>query len=470
MALSARISRRRPLAGALALTLAGALATPALAETGDYTYWDTLRHLFKPAPADRPVTPAEREGEYPLVSNPEGFDDGFRPGRYNRWQTVKLAPETGAVCGNGSDYKFFVNRVADTSNTLVYFEPGGACWDYPSCAGQEGLLGARNPNGVPDDYMSFAHPDVLLMSPFFVRLHPTDRVKTQDWNLVFVPYCTGDIHSGDKVAVYEDPAGENEPLVWHHNGVRNTRAVTAWLRDNLPRPGQMLSTGCSAGGAAAVTNYFPLRRDLAPDLGFMINDSGPIYVAPQGGDTDQYPSIPLHNKIRDAWGLDGAGQPLDYLSQRIAGFDTTNLGTLFPALASAFPNDRMGYTHFWQDLNYSEYSYRRFYEDTLNAPDRAALDQLLHERWYVDTRNLIQTLSGVDNFGYFLPYFRDFNSSHCTTVLEWGAADIQEQNLEMKDFIRNVLNGKGAVMQASESDTQADYNKPPNPLYNLLEN
>lgn len=76
--------------------------------------------------------------------------------------------------------------------------------------------------------------------PGFPELH---FVKTQNWNMVHVPYCTGDVYGGDKVATYADPARQGAPIIWHHNGLRNTRAVIAWLRDHLPRPTQMLSTG-----------------------------------------------------------------------------------------------------------------------------------------------------------------------------------------------------------------------------------
>lgn len=69
--------------------------------------------------------------------------------------------------------------------------------------------------------------------------------------MVYVPYCTGDIYSGDKVAVYDNPQAAQPPLVWHHNGLRNTRAVVAWLKNNLQRPAQLLTTGCSAGGGQA---------------------------------------------------------------------------------------------------------------------------------------------------------------------------------------------------------------------------
>ncbi|MCW1937028.1 pectinacetylesterase family protein [Pseudomonas sp. MDMC_285] len=329
-----------------------ALSAPASAELGDYNFWQSLSNLVSPPRADNPVTPAQRVGPYPLLANPSGFNSGFNPGNYYGWQTIQMAPQTGAVCGNGSPYKFFINRVPNTRNTIVYLEGGGACWDYASCSGQSGIRGARNPDGIANDYMSLLNPGASLVSPFVVRLHPWTRVKTQNWNMVYVPYCTGDIYSGDKVAIYEDPQGANPPLVWHHNGLRNMRAVAGWLKDNLPRPTQMLTTGCSAGGAGSLTNYANLRQDIAPDRGYLINDSGPVYTA-LAGDNQAYPSYPLQTLIRQAWGLDAAQGPLQYLQARLPGFNSNDLGSLYPALSSNLPGDRMGHTHFWQDLNYS---------------------------------------------------------------------------------------------------------------------
>ncbi|MFE8073072.1 pectin acetylesterase-family hydrolase [Marinobacteraceae bacterium S3BR75-40.1] len=444
-------------------------ASNSFAELGDYGFWKTLGNLVSPPGADNPVTADQRTGDYPLLSNPNGYSDGFTAGDYYAWQTIKLAPETGAVCGNGSQYKFFINRVPNTSNTIIYLEGGGACWDYPSCTGEAGIRGARNPDGIPDDYMSLLNPGASLVSPFVVRLHPWSRVKTQNWNMVYVPYCTGDIYSGDKVAVYEDPAGQEPPLVWHHNGVRNMRAVIAWLKDNLQRPAQMLETGCSAGGAGSLTSYQPTRRDMAPTRGFLIDDSGPVFSAPVGGDPEQYGSLPLQNHIRQVWGLNEPSGPLDYLKSDMPQLDLTDLGTIYPALSARLPNDRMGHTHFWQDLNYSAYSYERFFDEIENAPDQATREALLHEKWHADTNRLKGQLANLDNFGYYFPYFRDVNESHCTSIIEFANSDIQEQGLELDDFIDNVLDGNGAVLQASETDTKADYNKPFNLLYWTLD-
>ena len=62
---------------------------------------------------------------------------------YDTW--LKVEPP-GVVCGNNSQYKFFVNYSNTTDNLVVVFEPGGACWDYDSCAGRNGIRGAANPS------------------------------------------------------------------------------------------------------------------------------------------------------------------------------------------------------------------------------------------------------------------------------------------------------------------------------------
>ena len=287
--------------------------------------------------------------------------------------------------------------------------------------------------------------------------------------MVYIPYCTGDIYSGDRVAVYDDPSGQNAPLVWHHNGVRNVRAVVSWLKDNLPRPTQMLSTGCSAGGAGSLTSYHPLRRDLAPTRSFLIDDSGPIFPTPKNGNPVDYPSQPLMALIRSAWGLDQPNGPLPYLASGLPQFDLDELGSLYPALSSKYANDRLGHTHFWKDLNYSSYSYERFYPDIANAPDQATKEARIHARWDMDTARLRDRLNGLDNVGGYFPQYRALNESHCTTIVDFKNADVQAQNLELKHFIDSVLDGRGKVLDASEQDDKADKAKPFNLLYWLVD-
>lgn len=453
------------IAAVAAAVLSAALA-PAFAEIGDYPPAQTRENLRNPLPADRPVTAQERSApRYPLLANPENFADGFVPANYLEWQTIQLHPDTGAICGNGSPYKFFLNRSASTSNTVIYFEGGGACWDYPSCTGAEGVRGARNPDGIPDNYLDTSNPAASLVSPFVFRQHPYSRVKTQRWNIVYVPYCTGDVYSGDRTAVYADPAGVKDPLVWRHNGVKNVRAILSWLRDNIQQPGQLLVTGCSAGGAGSINNYHSLRRDLAAQKNFLINDSGPIFEAPVGASVTNYPSLRLHEKIKEAWGLAAV---IDYASGDLPGLVLNNLGSLNRALSEKYPQDRLGVTFFQQDLNYSAYSYERFYDDIVNARnDKIAAKRIL-ARWAKDNARLKATLDQLPNYGGYFPFFRDFNDSHCATIVDFRHADVQELSLELSDFISSVLDGGGPVLDAFEEDQEADKAKPFDWFYFLI--
>ena len=212
------------------------------------------------------------------------------------------------------------------------------------------MLGASNPNGVPSNYMTSTSGMAALglITPFTARIHPLTSVQTQGWNIVYVPYCTGDVHTGNKVNVYDD-AQPDAPTTYYHRGIVNGNALANWLAANLSRPSKLLVTGFSAGGAGATANYDVLRRALRPTKSSLLADSGPLFQAPAGGDVNQYPSIPLHTTVRTAWGWNQPGGAVARLSASLpaGSFDVNNVGTLPQALATAYPNAGGDY-HFLQ--------------------------------------------------------------------------------------------------------------------------
>jgi hypothetical protein len=378
---------------------------------------------------------------------------------YFVWETVELPASTGAACGNGTPYRFFVNRTPFTQDTSLMHEGGGACWDQASCLGQ-GKLSASNPNGIPASYLSEMNTAAFgLITPFTARIHPFQGVRTQGWNLVYLPYCTGDVHTGSKLTVYSDADPAN-PRVQHHRGQANIRAAANWLRANLGRPNQLLLTGFSAGGVGSTATYSMVRDTLAPTGRVsLLADSGPLFPAPRAGTPEQYPSLPLHNKIRSAWGLDEPGG-LVSTNAGMPGFDTNNLGSINVALAQRYPSDRFGFVLFGADYNYSDFSYAKFYSDIANAGSEDVRKQRILQRWQQDITQWLPVLATQPNIAWHAPYFRNFNDSHCLTIIDFSGTAIEEKNVaSLTPFIDNTLD-RGTPMRNREFDQVSDLSRP----------
>lgn len=315
------------------------------------------------------------------------------------WQRVALP---GARCGNGSQYKFFVHDTG-SPNLLFFFEGGGACWDYDSCSGRTGVLGAANPNGIADDYMTqftakYVSPIVNGADPGLPLRSRTD-LPTRGWNVVYMPYCTGDVHIGNRQATYVDTTGGQPPLQWSHNGHNNTVAAVNYARGRFPNVNKLLVTGFSAGGTATISGYYFVRRGINPQRGYLLNDSGPVFSAPNAGSL----SRPLHNQIRQSWGLDSV------FSQLPASFDPNDFGSTNRVVAREFPNDQIAYTAYTRDYNYSRFSYERF----LTPNDKESVLGY----WDQDQDSLIASYNAFPNVSYFVPHARPINDSHCSTII-----------------------------------------------------
>jgi hypothetical protein len=374
---------------------------------------------------------------------------------YLKWEMVELPASSGATCGNGTPYRFFVNRTPFTSKTVVMFEGGGACWDQGACKGGT-LLDAVNPDGIPANYMTDFDRQAHwgLVTPFTARVHPLQAVQTQSWNIVYLTYCTGDVHTGNKTALYDnvDPAN---PMVYMHKGAVNAQAVAKWMANNgLKNPAHLLLTGFSAGGVGSSALYPAFRETLQPKKMALMADSGPLFNVPRTATPQQAPSVLLHNKIRDVWGLDGANGLVTQLITKYPGAGSAdNLGSITAGLGKIFPNDRIGYTMFQEDTNFSAFSYQKFYPEIANAPTNEERLKLLNVKWRQEITPWLADMKPHSNIGYYIPNKRDINGSHCTTIVTFGGTSIVEKKLKsVGEFLDNLLDGKGAVMRAYEEN------------------
>lgn len=236
------------------------------------------------------------------------------------WTWVDV-PE--AVCDDGTPTGLGIWPSPGSKKLMFFFAGGGACWNFENCATKPSY--AEGP---------FGKTEFDKNSPGFGGwiIGHGENNPFKDWNTVFIPYCTGDIHAGDNVKTYTD--GKTSKVV-HHKGRANLAAYLARLGATFPDAEQIASTGSSAGGGGALFSYPAIRAYWPNAQGFLVDDSLPFFKA----------AIPLD--IRQAW---FENWNLDPITTPVCGPNCVeDMSKLFTGMSARYPNDRMGVVSFTTD-------------------------------------------------------------------------------------------------------------------------
>ena len=231
-------------------------------------------------------------------------------------------PFNDAFCADGSPTGIGVNLTDKSKNVVIYMMGGGACWDQLTCytfKTAAHIEGGYGPAEFQQDAQSF------LGLTMFDRNDPANPFK--DDSFVFIPYCTGDVHSGNNVADY---GGK----LTHHVGYANFTAYLSRILPTFPDAARVVLSGSSAGGFGSGFNW-GRTRDAFGKRVFLIDDSGPPLPAP-------YLSENLEQAWRNAWNLNAALPP-----DCPACLD--DLYKLFDYYGPKYPTDRASLLSYKQD-------------------------------------------------------------------------------------------------------------------------
>jgi Pectinacetylesterase len=196
------------------------------------------------------------------------------------WQFV---PVEGTMCRDGSATGIGINVNPGSKNLMIYLEGGGACFNALTCAG---------------------NASSFKMSDFTSRLGGTagaqgvfDRSDAAnamaDWNFVYVPFCTGDVHAGNKRDGTVDGVMGKQQFVGYANITRDLARIVP----TFPGLSKVLLTGISAGGFGAAANYVQTAKAFGTVPVYELDDSGPPMGAP-------YVPNCLQKAWADTWGFD----------------------------------------------------------------------------------------------------------------------------------------------------------------------
>jgi hypothetical protein len=207
--------------------------------------------------------------------------------------TWSWLPIQGAICRDGSATGIGLNLNPASPNLMIYLEGGGACFNSTTC--EDGNPSCFSPPGATGCLLEF---DTRLMGAsgsdgLFNRTDAANPVK--DWNFVYVPYCTGDIHAGNKpnATIPDDPSAGPQQFVGYVNMAR----YLARLAPTFKTASKVLLTGISAGGFGAAANYPQTARAFAPIPVYDLDDSGPPME-------DPYVPKCLQQGWAQVWGFD----------------------------------------------------------------------------------------------------------------------------------------------------------------------
>lgn len=158
----------------------------------------------------------------------ENLEDG--------WNTL----ETDGLCSTGTPFQFYAKPSNAGNDLLIYFNGGGACWFGQAC----------DLSSEPNIHSPFADMDAnnpRLARGIFDMEKPENPFA--DYSMVFIPYCTGDVHigSGARSYSYRNAAGEEVSYTAHHNGFENSMTALNWIYENYGSPDNIVIAGSSAG-------------------------------------------------------------------------------------------------------------------------------------------------------------------------------------------------------------------------------
>ncbi len=219
----------------------------------------------------------------------------------------------GGVCRDGSPAGFFVHFSPTSSDKLyIYLEGGGACDSATFCTHNPSKIGMTFSGGAASEGQTIAGsliwstnpqvpfvPDDAGYSPgIFDFSNAANPLK--DWNAVYVPYCTGDVHFGTVENVDIPDQGITAGVkAQHFVGHLNLQKYIAQIVPTFPSLSQVLLTGASAGGFGAGLNYGMVQDSFGKIPVVVLDDSGPPM-------SEKYLPACLQKQWRALWGFDAA--------------------------------------------------------------------------------------------------------------------------------------------------------------------
>ena len=329
---------------------------------------------------------------------------GLTPGS---WTWVDFP---GAQCRDGTPTGIGVSLSPNASNKLMIFlEGGGACFNSATCAS----------NPFHFDQSTFQGQFVPGESNAGIFARSDAENAVADWNMVYVPYCTGDVHAGNAPNATVPGVSGKQQFV----GYTNMTQYLSRLVPTFSSASQVLLTGQSAGGFGAALEYVQVARAFGSGVEVdLLDDSGPLMGNP-------YLAACLEQNISTLFGLTNT------LIAQDCGSDCTDPGNdlllYWEHLPKTYPSARFGFIDSTGDSTISSF----FGFGANNCTGFQPLSSSQYEAGLLDMRTKVAADTNAGSFIYG-------GSDHTTLVIAYTTRNAPASDggtVRFEDWVKTLV-------------------------------
>jgi len=331
----------------------------------------------------------------------------------------------GPRCQDSSPYSFFARRGTE-NKLLMYYEGGGACWETLTC-------------GAPlckqdvdlDEYAGLTAPGGGFGGGFADPTHPSNPFK--DWNIVYVPYCSCDVHWGDSAVDYPELVlipGTLEFPAKHveHRGYDNAKLAEKWVREHFVNPSDVFVTGSSAGAYGATIHSIPLNEVYPASSINMLGDAGNGVITQQFLE-EQFGNWGVEQNLPDVPGISDVPTTQQSIPSIITAAARHYPKTRWAHYTAAYDGGTGGQTGFYHVMSYPGFFIVwEYWWDSSCAFNAAMRQQALDTEAAVSLENdnyRYYIASGSEHTAFGNPRVYDDTTGGVPPLADWVSAMIE---------------------------------------------
>ncbi len=230
--------------------------------------------------------------------------------------------------GNAMGYGVYLNP--NSKKLAIFLDGGGACFNGFTCNNNRDSYSK-------DDFLNrIASENALIIN------RNSDKNQFKDWNFVFVPYATGDVHSGSNVSANVPNEGpENQKMVGYNNFTLVLKDLKSYFETNGGIT-EIVFMGSSAGGFGVLSNTLQLADIVAKNIPTtVIVDAGQIFM------DEMLLTSCLANEWETLWNFNSfLPEDLDQTVQKTYNY---NIQKIYEYLSVKLPDFNFGFLSYYED-------------------------------------------------------------------------------------------------------------------------